>query len=171
MIQIIATNITNLTDARYFAARGATYLFYRVSGLDDIPKIQAIQGWIDGPLLGLELGPNLDAHEQNFVKEKLRPEALLTRAYRSDICGEITYFLKESVSSIRCLENLSEVPANCLLLKQEWTTTEILQIQSLNLKGLILQGSNESEIGLKDYDTIDEILDEIERINSTEAKT
>ena len=67
MIELVAINITNLTDARYFAARGAKYIFYKVTSIADIPKINSLQEWISGPELGIELDPGLNRDERDKI--------------------------------------------------------------------------------------------------------
>lgn len=48
---IIASALTHLTDARYFAARGASWLSYdlRVSSPLSLPQAKAIIAWVEGP--------------------------------------------------------------------------------------------------------------------------
>ena len=52
--QIKANRINNLTDARYFSARGANWLTYDMDkeSVDYLepPKLMAITGWVEGPL-------------------------------------------------------------------------------------------------------------------------
>lgn len=44
---ILASEITNLTDARYFAAREATWLSFQLNQIE-ASKVAAIQEWVDG---------------------------------------------------------------------------------------------------------------------------
>ncbi len=52
--KIFAGSITNLTDARYFAARGAQYLSFNLDTMTDLTisaeKTAAIKEWVEGPL-------------------------------------------------------------------------------------------------------------------------
>lgn len=60
MIQVKASGITHLTDARYFAAKGVTWMGYCLDPASDqfIPpaKMQAIREWVDGVLTVGEMG-------------------------------------------------------------------------------------------------------------------
>ncbi len=52
-MQLIALNINNLTDARYYAARGAEYLVFNFpNSIDEAPavlkKIETILEWVEG---------------------------------------------------------------------------------------------------------------------------
>ncbi len=60
VIHIKASGITHLTDARYFAAKGVTWMGYCLDPASDqyIPpaKMQAIREWVDGVLTVGEMG-------------------------------------------------------------------------------------------------------------------
>lgn len=57
MMLMLADKITNLSSARYFAARGFDWLFYSLSeGVSmSIPKLAAIREWVEGPSTGIYL--------------------------------------------------------------------------------------------------------------------
>ena len=46
--KVIASHVSNLTDARYFAARGVDYLLYDLDEIS-VEKIAEIQEWVSGP--------------------------------------------------------------------------------------------------------------------------
>ena len=73
---IKASEITNLTDARYFSAWGADYLgFNLVEGTDSfIEPIQlnAIKEWLSGPKIIAELGSMADKDSIKFCLETLK---------------------------------------------------------------------------------------------------
>ena len=48
-IKIIASDITNLTDARYFSAKGVDYLLYDMDKIS-IQEVAEIKEWVEGPL-------------------------------------------------------------------------------------------------------------------------
>ena len=58
--QIKASGVTNLTDARYFAAWGIDWLGFDLSteGLREVParRVKEIKDWIEGPTVVAELG-------------------------------------------------------------------------------------------------------------------
>jgi hypothetical protein len=57
---IIADKINHLTAARYFAARGAAWLFFDPAETS-VQQINAIRAWIEGPNFGLYLPLGVDA--------------------------------------------------------------------------------------------------------------
>ncbi|NNF21271.1 MAG: hypothetical protein HKN67_04970, partial [Saprospiraceae bacterium] len=56
--KLIAQNITNLTDARYFAAWGIEYLSFNLNSESPyyIPmeKVKEIRDWVEGPKILIE---------------------------------------------------------------------------------------------------------------------
>jgi phosphoribosylanthranilate isomerase len=103
VIQIKASGITHLTDARYFAAKGVTWMGYCLDPASDqfiAPvKMQAIREWVDGVLTVGEMGfvsgdelldavasYRLDAVQVNMWVEAAELEALQGRA---DILREV----------------------------------------------------------------------------------
>jgi len=77
--KIKGSHITNLTDARYFAAWGAEWLGFCVDTLSNnymLPeKIIEIKDWIDGCKITLEFGIQ-DFNEINALVEKIKPQAI-----------------------------------------------------------------------------------------------
>ena len=83
-IPVLATSITNLTDARYFAARGVEGLIFQLeAGAGDAiapVQLNAIAGWIDGVQLIGSLSMPTAADLQDAVA-KLRLDALLVGGF------------------------------------------------------------------------------------------
>lgn len=77
--KIKGSHITNLTDARYFAAWGAEWLGFCVDTLSNnymLPEeIIEIKDWIDGCKITLEFGIQ-DFNEINALVEKIKPQAI-----------------------------------------------------------------------------------------------
>ena len=77
---MLATSITNLTDARYFAARGVEGLIFQLeAGAGDAiapVQLNAIAGWVDGVQLIGSLSMPTEADLRDAV-EKLNLDALL----------------------------------------------------------------------------------------------
>ena len=83
-VPVLATGITNLTDARYFAARGAEGLVFQLEAgaSDHIAPVQlnAIAGWVDGVRLvgSLSMPTAADLHD---AAAKLGLDALLVGGF------------------------------------------------------------------------------------------
>ena len=72
---LLADKITNLTAARYFAAKGAEWLFFDPSSIS-IPEIQAIRGWVEGPRSGLYLPLGSDSMDKEILAQ-IQPEGFM----------------------------------------------------------------------------------------------
>ncbi len=74
----IADKITNLSAARYFAARGAEWLFYDPQAGNGVSlrQILAIKEWVEGPKSGLYLALGADSLDIETL-ENVQPEGLL----------------------------------------------------------------------------------------------
>jgi len=75
--RVIAADITNLTDARYFAARGVDYLMFDMDKIA-LNKIIEIKDWVEGP----ELILTLDSSSINLIEEailKVKPVAVVCK--------------------------------------------------------------------------------------------
>ena len=164
MIELIAFNITNLTDARYFAARGAKYIFYKVTSQADIVKINTLQEWISGPELGIELDPELNNDEKEKMVQELLPKAIWISNKENANRIVIDNFEIKVIST----EDLSEIEQDSYLHKETWSNEEINLIKKLPIRGIVFNGTPETKVGIKNYDTLDLVLDEIEQINAEE---
>lgn len=83
-IPVLATAVTNLTDARYFAARGVEGLIFQLEtgAADAIAPVQlnAIAGWLDGVTLIGSLSMPTAADIANAL-EKLQIDAVMVGAF------------------------------------------------------------------------------------------
>jgi len=144
---VIASHVSNLTDARYFAARGVDYILY---DLDDIalPKILEIQEWVSGPEV-LLLFSNNSISSLDEAMIKLSPAGIGS---------------KDELSKLNHLNGHTEL--------FEWTSQriELLGIEFINYddynskddQGVFVRGGEEAAIGIKSYEELDDILDALE---------
>ncbi|MEE9440185.1 MAG: hypothetical protein V3V14_14360 [Saprospiraceae bacterium] len=113
-MKIIATNITNLTDARYFASWGVHYLAYDIDpnseNFTSQAQIKEISDWVEGPtsiitINGLSVPATIDDIVQNlniyhaiigpFIEKSDLPNGIKT-IFKSCIVDELN-----SLSDIR----------------------------------------------------------------------
>ena len=178
---VIALDITNLTDARYFAARGADYLVYDISKIG-ISEVMAIAEWVEGVKTLILLDTD-HLHLIDEVKLRIDPYAVGTKDLESmDRISpyvteeEVFLYLKETedknariiLASIDLLENgiMNAKRKEDVLEFHEVhpTQKEIMKFLSNNHNGngLILKGGSEEETGLKSFENLDEIFDLLE---------
>lgn len=189
---LIADKITHLTAARYFAARGAEWLFFDPSSIS-IPEIQAIRGWVEGPRAGLYLplgsmSMDVDILAQiqpdglmigHFADRQSVPEGIPLikewRPERGDDPGILVEWMAawpeaeaqlirlEEWSNAEILALLASVPEDLQLVIS--TTPEAFQqgVEMVsNAAGICLIAPPEEEVGLVSFDDVDEALDVLE---------
>ena len=202
--QIKASQITNLTDARYFAAWGVEWLGFGLEpGQDHVvtpAQMAAIKEWVEGPKMVGEFSGldtelirqsvellNLDGVEvsrfanlselqlsipiiMNIVMEAhLEPEALIELLKSNDM---VEYFILDFEKNASINDFKEKFPISWLsgLAKQFpifiRTSTDTYSLEELTQEiqpmGISLAGGEEEKIGLKSFDELDEIFEELE---------
>ena len=172
----IAINVTNLSDARYFAAYEVDYIAYVVSpGGSNLGQIKEIIAWVEGPTSLIQM------HEFD--------EALTSFALEATGA-------KGVVLPFECLQDILDMPENVWTLNHpktelpahdkitpivaasktedeaEQLTKEVFLmptdidiasfekiIQNHPEAGVVLSGSEEEKVGLKSFEEQDELID------------
>jgi len=176
---VIAADITNLTDARYFASWGVDYLMYNLNHAD-INKIQEISEWIDG-VRNLVF---FDHKNIGFLEEvmiKLKPYAV--GAADNKVLGKLLSHIKEdfifyyytdsetSHLDLTSPDNINHNTYKVIDKKHaltfwdfEGTHARLSSFLTRNeSKGVIIRGSSEIETGLKSYENVDILLELLEK--------
>lgn len=151
--KVIAMNVTNLTDARYFAARGIDYLLFDLDEMD-VSHILEIKEWVEGP----EILLLFSAQSINDVDEcvlKIKPVAI----------GGKTKEIEQNLSYLSGYTGLLEFQNNQLSFNGQIycrvaTKDELATIDERT--GLLISGSIEDQVGIKSFDQLDEVLDQLE---------
>lgn len=176
---VIAADITNLTDARYFASMGVDYLMYNPSDIS-IHEIGAIKEWVEGVKTLIVL----DSSNVHLIEEillRIKPDAV--GASDKFSFGRVTtyinngpvfyHFDKGSPTSkvvLTDVDNIDEKsfhiadPVAVKTFSDEPFTLERINAflkESENV-GIILRGSAEIETGLKSFEAVDLILEALE---------
>lgn len=181
--KVIASSISNLTDARYFAAWGVEAIGFDLNTVS-AAQVHAFKDWISGPkvigefsstqgreaienaskTLGLDL-IQLDVFapkEWHFSTKVLR-EVIV----ENTIPEEGAYILKSENPGFDLNSNLSLLKSFCSIAEcyldlnlalADYTTvlTEVLPA------GIVLRGGAEEKVGFKSYDELDEIMEVLE---------
>ncbi len=202
--QIKASQITNLTDARYFAAWGVEWLEFGLEpGQDHVvapAQMAAIKEWVEGPKMvgkfsGLDIELihqsvdllNLDAVEVSRFANlsaleisiplfmSIVMEAYLTIEELTHILTSneaVNYFVLDfeknaSINnfrekfSITWLNNLAkQFP---IFIRTDFHTYSLEEITTeIQPLGINLAGGEEEKVGLKSFEELDEIFEELE---------
>jgi len=187
--KIIAADLQNLTDARYFAAWLVEYMSYDLSSPDmDLLKIKEIMDWVEGPIniaqcTGLEdvakINEQLNALSLDhlivgpFAKEEiLSSDWQIIRTVLLDnetgpLQAERTYIFQSSKAfSGFTQEEKRKLRDACLASKVfldcEFVAANIEEILSFGIEGLVLRGGEEEKVGVKSYEDLDEIFESLE---------
>lgn len=171
-------NITNLSDARYCAGMGVDFLGFQViSGQENyLPskKYQEIRGWVTGPQAVAEIYGLKNLAELDAILEDYKPD------YLEMGISELNLFTSSPLPIILSLNEVTadgfKVNPSYLLLKKltktQYSVPILLDVESITemesalanpvISGIALSGSAEIKPGLKDYELLAEILEQLE---------
>jgi len=178
-IKIIASRISNLTDARYFAAWAVEALSFDLERVDR-DEYFAIKDWVEGVKILIETKEeisDLEIHEADgiiyIIDHQLEEKEILssqTKVSASlDIIKQLSFKEGQIIRDHNEWHHLEESK------KLEWITfakehncfldlplslEELKKYADLELiHGLVLRGGDEEKVGFKSYDELDEIFD------------
>jgi phosphoribosylanthranilate isomerase len=182
--KVLAADIANLTDARYFAAWGVDYMSFCMGEGSDTyiapPQVKEIIGWIAGPTPLLQFkSSQQDEAYISWMMESCEVDGILIGGSvdtRMALTSEPILALKE-VASDQDMKDLAGIGGIIITNKEvEWegyagevfldyvlSVDEIKQLlDSDRLPGLVLRGGAEQKVGIKEYDDLDEIIEVLE---------
>ena len=186
-LKVKVGNITNLSDARYCAGMGVDWLGFNVETID-LKTYEDITGWVTGPSFVLEVNQDtaLDLVSK-YAADSV--EIPITRLPDLDQIHHATIFVSlEMKDWITQRDNLIQRKNNLSVvifksgLGDDHLENEILQEASLHFDVLMgfpvsldripdhlrvrvgyhLQGSSEERPGLKDYQSLADVLESLE---------
>jgi phosphoribosylanthranilate isomerase len=187
-MKVIATDIANLTDARYFAAWGVDGLSYNIDPSSDnslsSAQLKEIVEWVEGPstivkLDGLEVPENFVELKsivdiQNIIigpfidsKNLLDFEKVYRICTVEDGWQEGNYLILSFPFEIGKITALQEEKIRGItndkevFLDANFSPSDLETITNLGFTGIILKGGEEEKVGFKSYDELDEILEAI----------
>jgi len=151
--RVIAANITNLTDARYFAARGVDYLMFDLGNIP-LDKLLGIKEWVEGPEYILVVDPSsLSLIEEAILK--VQPAGVHSK--HAEVVGELKHY-RSHVEVITQEGEHLQIDGNTFCPVDKAAAIGDLSDDI----GIIISGGDEEEVGLKNYDDLDDILDYLE---------
>jgi phosphoribosylanthranilate isomerase len=172
--KIKISQITNLTDARYFAAWGVDYLGFDVNPDSEhftSPAVVAeISEWVEGPVMVLECYKTPDdifiqdyktSLEKVIVESPISGNNQLTSFMDADTNKQYVVFHSDQSWSSLSLPTIDALVKgyDCVLLDIPFTTHEIDMILDTGVAGFVVRGGEEEKVGFKSYDDLDELFD------------
>jgi phosphoribosylanthranilate isomerase len=192
---IYVSRITNLSDARYCAGMGADMLGFSVdpSNPDYVNPIayQEMVGWIVGPKRVIEITLSQPVELEKII-DQYKPELLHVtysdiKSYASDLPAvleisfkdwlahgdklhlhgiNIEYVLLTEFPEGVTQEEIVKGPYPVLLAIDKDTSDVTYMLDKTGGSGFALQGTREDAPGLKDYDHLSRILEELDEDES-----
>lgn len=180
-------NITNLSDARYCAGMGVDWLGFNVDTIG-LKTFEDITGWVTGPSFVIEVNPDTALEQLN----QYQPDAVELPISRLSAIGQFTFStifvslsmqdwlnrkneliaLQGKVSMLVLTQGLADEQQENDLLNELSNYFEVLigfpaaadriPENLLHKVGYNLQGSDEVRPGLKDYQSLSDILEKLE---------
>lgn len=162
-LSILANNLDNLSDVRYFAAMGADFLGFSLQKLP-FEKIIELVNWTEGPAILWDLRPNdfipneqLSSMAQavivsKYEKEKYVNKTIFTEDYRTLYPG-VNYIISVDAP----IEELYN-KGHHLYLDTQGVNQDSFETIRPYLRGLLISGGQEIKPGLKDYERLEEIF-------------
>lgn len=176
--------VTNLSDARYCAGMNVDLLgFVTVENQESYlaPKeFQDIRGWLSGPQIVAEIYGLSSASELADIIESYKPDYLeLSEKELPLVDSSLPLIVKWKADSLETaahisnlyaivlekaqLQKFESIKSNVKLLVETEKLSDVEElIKKTNIKGIVLNGTQEESPGLKDYDHLSEILESLE---------
>lgn len=162
-IKVIADNILNLTDARYFAAFGVDYLVFNLSNISP-EQAKEIGDWVEGVSLLLEFSEALRPQDLDFIL-KLNPAGFISS--KNSVLQELKSQFPELEILLREDHQISSIISDGsskqkIFVKPDLDKLNLEQIISdQNIDGIIVEGEAEEKVGFKNFDELDELFDQL----------
>lgn len=182
-MKLIATNISNLTDARFFAAYMPDLLFLPFAKKRELEELllwfDQVKSWIEGPLWGIELQETLEFDDLIKIKER----GISSIIYSGDFDGlealsefSVYYSNPDDKLAIESLDFVTGVilsdPASIeskvgqlqkdifveISTKEEWHQ---LQPHAGRIQGVVLRGGDEEKVGIRSFEVLNDLLEEL----------
>ncbi len=170
-VKIFANNINHLTDARYFAAWGASWMCYNVTSLS-LTEIAAIKEWVAGPkhiinVVGIDPSEAAAMLTNEAVEGYLTDNVTDHRRIQSLLQREVEAFIidqsDDHASTIRKVNWDTDGSYTDLLCKVDGNPSEVINfVEKRRPLGIVLSGTEEEVVGVKSLDELDEILELLE---------
>ena len=186
-MKIIATDITNLTDARYFAAWGVDMMCYNIDpdteGSLTLAQLKEIKDWVEGPVTGIKYSgltvPNIEGLSElkissviigPFIDKSDLPENVnnvfrictLNEGWQDD--EKLILTLSKAIDQLSETE-VSKIKEICkgkeVYLDGIFKAKDLSAIDSFGVTGIVLKGGDEEKVGYKSFDDLDEVLEEM----------
>lgn len=180
---VLVENICNLSEARYCSGMGVQFLACP-AGQVDPTLFLAIKGWVQGPEMVVDISesaehPDLNAYEADFIlvnsnqlsaTANKSPLPFMVRLNADDLLNldqlakyfERIQFVIIHEASKNGIDKLSALKYKIIVSVDKKNFDQLTEILNLPIAGILLTGESETTPGLKNYDHLSTILEELE---------
>lgn len=184
-MKIIATDITNLTDARYFAAWGVEMMCYNIDpdteGSLTIPRFKEITEWVEGPMTGIKIAgltipetltaegldikniivsPFIDKADLPSSVDNVYRICTLEEGWQDD--DKLILTLSKAVNQLSetDIDKIKSLATSKeVFLDGIFKASDLTNIESFGVAGIVLKGGDEEKVGYKSFEELDEVLE------------
>ena len=186
MTKIYASQISNLSDARYFASMEVDFIGIQLNEPSDLIRAQEMMSWVEGPMMiaepSLTLALNPEISFENFDFVLLPPEMDYMqlpehRIIRQFPINEYAFsseylFILSSAQSFESLtlhdydiiQQLLRTSSNAILSMPFDVNNTADLIANLQPGCLLIKGGEEEKTGFKSFDELDILFEQLGRI-------
>jgi len=184
--KIIASSISNLTDARYFAGWMVDFIVFNIDPKHEFytnpQEIGAFQSWVEGPQYVLEMGTDQYAFCEKYLVDFNCQFILIPFSNRAlvstfdvplifslsmqeydtyyDLLQDINASYVLQVNNVKdALQLLSKKPLQEIYLDLSDAAISEEELLDKHLTGYMVHGSPEEKVGFKSFDELDEIFE------------
>jgi len=163
--------VTSLSEARYCAGMGVQFLGFQPTVVD-LKTYQDITGWVLGPSFFLDISEsdqlpsNLGDYASDYVllREDQIPQLpvsidsklLIKRTLTDSVSLELPVNAEFVIAENWTIEALQANSSNIIATVTD--SNQLTALLSLQLAGILLQGSTEDKPGLMEYDHLSSVL-------------
>jgi phosphoribosylanthranilate isomerase len=183
--KVLVENITNLSEARYCAGMGVHFLSFPAQYVD--PKMyKDITGWIQGPEMAIEFSAainnqfDLSEYDTKLIIFSIQEERSqfpslsrwIIRVTPQDWYANNSFLVENKTKIDFLLFDLIDTSPMSVNAIQEaskefrlFASAQQIPYKELltwPIEGIALRGSNETKVGLKDYDHLSSVLEGLE---------
>ncbi len=151
---VLVENICNLSEARYCSGMGVQLLACPVAHVNPT-LFAAIKSWITGPSMILDISESEEQPDRMNEEDRSNIENLSTHSQR------IQFVMTKDIS-VTELEQLTSFNYKVLVSFKKTQPGNLGDLLSLPIAGLVLTGQTEAMPGLKNYDHLSTVLEQLE---------
>lgn len=189
--KMIASSISNLTDARYFAGWMVDYMVFNIDPKHkfhtSIQEIGTFQSWVEGPQYYLEMSHGQYEETEKFLVDHNCQGVMLPFADRAMVSAlDILVIFKVTEEEFVLNSSILKSLQSPIIIKAENSISSIIemiketsfeqevyielgdqkitesQLKDSAVTGFMVHGSEEEKVGFKSYDELDEIFESLE---------